>query len=107
MSKKPLVCLVLTLLIALAQPPAGLAATGPTDEEVAQPAVARSAPDFSCAGVSEIPQVECEALVTLYNTTNRAGWTVNRGWLTTNTLDYWIGISYAGGHVTELNPGVR
>ncbi len=33
---------------------------------------------FSCADVSEIPQVECEALVALYNSTNGDGWIDHR-----------------------------
>ncbi len=36
---------------------------------------------FSCADVAEIPQVECEALVALYNSTNGPGWTYTpTGW---------------------------
>ncbi|MGD2122562.1 MAG: Ig domain-containing protein [Gemmatimonadota bacterium] len=35
---------------------------------------------FSCSIQTEIPQVECEALEVLYNTTNGPGWTVATDW---------------------------
>jgi len=57
---------------------------------------------FSCANVTEISQSECRALVTLYNTTNGPTWSVNSGWLTTNTPCRWYGITCEGNHVTLL-----
>jgi hypothetical protein len=61
---------------------------------------------FSCADVSEIPQTECEALVTLYNDTNGPGWTHNAGWLGTNMPCFgWNGVGCTAGHVTQLSLG--
>lgn len=59
---------------------------------------------FSCATVSEIPQVECEALVALYNATDGGNWVVNSGWLSTNTPCSWFRIICESGHVVRVNP---
>ncbi|MEN8219568.1 MAG: leucine-rich repeat domain-containing protein, partial [Pseudomonadota bacterium] len=56
-----------------------------------------------CAAVTEIPYVECEALVALYNSTGGANWWNNAGWNVTNTPCSWYGVSCSGGHVSELN----
>jgi len=57
-----------------------------------------------CAGVSEIPRAECDALVDLYNSTNGPGWTDHTGWLATKTpcSTPWHGVHCAGGHVDSL-----
>jgi hypothetical protein len=61
---------------------------------------------FDCATVSQIPSVECNALVTLYSTTNGSNWSNTDGWLTTNTpCTDWYGVTCSGGHVTELRLG--
>ncbi len=65
------------------------------------PAPAR-AQAFSCTGVTEIPQAECEALVALYNSTDGANWTDNTGWLSTNTPCSWRRVSCTDGHVLDL-----
>ena len=59
--------------------------------------------DFSCADVTEIPTLECEALVALYNSTNGPGWTINPNWLVVNTPSYWYGVTVESGHVIGLN----
>ncbi len=41
---------------------------------------------ISCSYVTEIPQIECEALVALYDSTGGDNWTRNTGWKDTNTL---------------------
>jgi len=56
-----------------------------------------------CAAVTEIPYVECEALVALYNSTNGAKWRRNTGWNVTNTPCSWYGVSCSGGHISRLN----
>ncbi|GAK59691.1 receptor protein kinase [Candidatus Vecturithrix granuli] len=56
-----------------------------------------------CASVTEIPQLECETLVTLYTSTNGNDWVNNNGWLTTPTPCSWYGVSCVSGHVTYLN----
>jgi Leucine-rich repeat (LRR) protein/pimeloyl-ACP methyl ester carboxylesterase len=62
--------------------------------------------DFSCNDVTEIPQLECEALVALYNSTNGANWTNYTDWLITNTPCNWFGVSCLNSHVYLLNlPG--
>ena len=58
---------------------------------------------FSCTDVTEIPQIECEALVALYNSTNGAGWLDNTNWLATNTPSNWFGVSVNSGYVTSLS----
>jgi len=49
-----------------------------------------------CASVTEIPQVECEALVALYTSTNGAAWSDSPGnnWNVTNTpCSSWTGVT--------------
>ena len=59
--------------------------------------------DFSCKDVTQIPQVECEALVALYNSTNGAQWGTAAGWLQTNTPCTWGGVTCVEGRVGLLN----
>ncbi len=54
---------------------------------------------FDCNNVTEIPVIECEALVALYNSTNGPNWTDNAGWLVTNTPCSWDGITCIAGQV--------
>jgi len=58
---------------------------------------------FSCANVTEIPQIECQALVAIYNSTGGANWTKKDGWLTTNTPCSWDRVTCSSGHVLWLN----
>ena len=60
------------------------------------------AADFSCNGVAEIPISECQALVTLYNQTNGAGWTTRNGWLDSNTPCSWYGIACTNQRISQL-----
>ena len=55
-----------------------------------------------CDTVTEIPQSECQALETLYNSTNGDNWRTNIGWLQDDTPCDWYGVTCSGGHVTEL-----
>jgi len=55
-----------------------------------------------CSAVTEIPKVECDVLVTLYNSTDGVNWTNHTNWLQTNAPCSWYGIHCAGGHVTEV-----
>ena len=57
----------------------------------------------NCASVTEIPQAECEALVTLYNSTNGASWTNHTNWLTTDTPCSWYGVYCTAGYITQLS----
>ena len=47
--------------------------------------------DFTCDVVTQIPQSECEALVTLYNSTDGANWGFGN-WLTSNNPCWWTGV---------------
>lgn len=58
---------------------------------------------FDCATVTDVPQIECEALVALYESTNGAGWTNNTNWLQTTTVANWRGITAEMGRITRIN----
>ncbi len=57
---------------------------------------------FSCNNVTEIPKIECNALVALYNSTNGTNWTNHAGWLTTSTPCSWYSVTCNTRHITEL-----
>ena len=57
----------------------------------------------TCADVTEIPLIECEALAALYNSTHGDTWTNNSGWLATNLPSGWYGVTVEAGHVTRLD----
>jgi Leucine-rich repeat (LRR) protein len=65
-------------------------------------ALAAPASEFSCGDVTEIPQAECEALVTFYNATNGFGWTRVDGWLSSTLPSTWYGVTVVDGHVVSL-----
>ena len=67
------------------------------------PAVKAAPHDFSCADVTEIPQVECQALVALYNDTGGSSWINHSNWLITNTPSTWYGVTVESGYVLEIN----
>ena len=59
---------------------------------------------FDCAAVSEIPQIECEALVAIYHSTDGPNWTfieMNR-WLVEPNPCLWNGVLCSDGHVSKL-----
>ncbi len=57
---------------------------------------------INCATQNEVPQIECEALVAFYNSTDGDNWANNDDWLT-DPISSWHGIAISGGHVQELN----
>ncbi len=59
--------------------------------------------DFNCSSVSDVPPLECESLVALYDSTNGAGWVDNTNWLITTTVDDWYGVTVTNGYVTQIN----
>jgi hypothetical protein len=72
----------------------------------ANPAQAAGRPEvISCADVTEIPQIECEALVALYNSTDGPNWYHHTKWLVTLTPSNWYGVTVGGGYVTSLELG--
>jgi len=84
--------------------------TAAATEEKATPVTATSgmpAPTtggrFDCAGVTQLPSSECEALVALYESTNGPEWADNSGWLATNKPCSWAGITCTDDHVSGLN----
>ncbi|MBN1121876.1 MAG: S8 family serine peptidase, partial [Anaerolineae bacterium] len=59
-----------------------------------------------CSTVTEIPAIECEALVALYNDTDGTNWTNKNNWLTTNTpCTDWYGVECLDGSVSWLSLG--
>ncbi len=63
---------------------------------------ATDAQGFDCDAVTQIPVLECEALVALYNNANGPNWTNNTGWLQTNTPCSWDSITCEAGGVSRL-----
>lgn len=59
---------------------------------------------ISAGGVhAQIPQIERDALIALYDSTDGANWSNNTNWLgTVGTECTWIGIACVDGHVEEL-----
>ena len=60
---------------------------------------------FDCTTVTEIPNVECEALVALYHSTDGPNWTNNAGWLMTGFICGWHGITCTNGQLTTIDLG--
>ena len=52
-----------------------------------------------CDQVTEIPRIECDALVALYKSTNGASWHSHWGWNVFNKPCVWDGITCFNGHV--------
>jgi len=47
---------------------------------------------FDCSTVTDVSQIECEALVALYESTNGAGWWNNNNWLESTSVSTWYGV---------------
>lgn len=58
-----------------------------------------------CSQVTEIPQVECEALIALYNSTDGGNWSDNSSWNMNNTPCSWYGVACDGGYVSSISLG--
>jgi len=91
------------ILLAQAAHSQGASGQNARGQKAAIAASPAEAAAFTCAPVSEIPQLECEALVVLYTLTNGANWTNNTNWLQTTTPSAWYGVTVTAGHVTELS----
>lgn len=59
-------------------------------------------PSFNCATQSQIPQVECEALVLLYDLTDGPEWDTSTGWASTPTPCSWYGVTCDSGSLGRL-----
>ena len=55
-----------------------------------------------CTVQTEIPEIECNALVTLYESTGGPDWVDNTDWLITITPCSWLGVTCSEGHVATL-----
>ncbi|GEM_PF-1772908 len=64
---------------------------------------ANAACDCTNTVVTGVPQIECEALVALYNSTNGAGWTNKTNWDTTTDISTWYGVIVSDGYVQSLS----
>ena len=69
---------------------------------VIAPVSSLQAQGFDCNGVTEIPVIECEALVALYNSTDGPNWYINTDWVMTNTPCSWPAVTCALGRVSRL-----
>ena len=58
---------------------------------------------FNCYSVTDVPTIECQALVTLYESTNGDDWYNHTNWLNTNTVGNWYGVTVGSNHVIGLN----
>ncbi len=75
--------------------------TPPTPEVIAKTRAQAEA--FDCSTVTDVPQIECEALVELYASTNGAGWKFNNYWLSGTTVGSWWGVFTNLGHVRSID----
>ena len=57
----------------------------------------------ACLDVTDVPALECEALVVVYTSTDGANWYHKENWLTGTAVDAWYGVTVSAGHVTVLN----
>ncbi len=73
----------------------------PTAEVIAETKAQVSA--FDCGTVTDVPQIECEALVSLYESTNGAGWAEKTNWLQTTTVSNWFEVYVEEGSVKRLS----
>ena len=63
----------------------------------------QSDPYIPCSQQTDIPEAECEALVTIYDATDGPNWSNNTGWLVYPNPCTWTGLACFDGHVTYLS----
>ena len=64
--------------------------------------IASTTPSALAQTCNGIPDLECQALYALYNSTDGDNWTNNGGWLSTESVNSWFGATVEEGHVTEI-----
>ncbi|MCL4267627.1 MAG: leucine-rich repeat domain-containing protein [Anaerolineae bacterium] len=79
------------------------AATVPATRPLAAQTTAPESAFAACAGVTQIPQIECEALVAIYTQMGGEQWYRHSGWLQTSTPCAWDGVLCVELHVRELS----
>jgi len=62
----------------------------------------RAQGNFDCSTATDLPQVECEALVALYEATGGEDWNTRTGWLQTSTPCDWYGVTCEAERVVQL-----
>jgi len=75
------------------------------EKEVNELKTKRQVERFKVTSITDVPTSEVKALVTLYLTTNGAGWKNNRNWLTGHQISNWYGLSVLDGHVSSIKLG--
>jgi hypothetical protein len=70
-----------------------------TQAAIYLPTVRRDPP---CRHVTEIPQSECQVLVSVFDHTDGPNWLSRGGWLTDNHPCNWLGVYCANGHIEQL-----
>lgn len=63
--------------------------------------------EFDCSTVTDIPPIECEALVAFYNSTNGADWDWWGGWVFGESACSWEGVYCEDGTVSGISTGAR
>jgi len=71
------------------------------------PSVAHAQVDCSATGTTGVAQIECEALMALYVSTDGTNWTDNNNWDTASAVSTWFGVAVSGGQVTGLSLGMN
>ena len=59
--------------------------------------------DCSATSTTGVPQVECEALMALYVSTDGTNWTDNSNWNTASAVSTWFGVGVSGGQVSGVS----
>jgi Leucine-rich repeat (LRR) protein len=57
---------------------------------------------YDCTSQTQISELECLALVAMYNSTGGDAWTNHTGWLQTTTPCSWFGVSCLGNAISAL-----
>lgn len=78
--------------------------TSPLSAEISATTLPEPPPcDCTDEATTGVPQIECEALLALFNRTNGPEWTYSSYWNTATAVDGWYGVMVTGGQVTEID----
>ena len=59
--------------------------------------------DCTATATTGVPQIQCEALMALYDGTDGPNWDDNTGWDTASAVNTWNGVTVTGGQVGNLD----